>query len=448
MGGLNGRAVVIGAGMGGLTAAAAIAPFFAHVTIVDRDVLPDAALPRVGVPQGRLLHALLAGGQQALEDLFPGFTDAILAAGAAVVRNNEDVRFELPGYDPFPQRDLGLVSYWLSRPLLEGVVRRLLKKQADVTIRERCRARTLELGPDGAAVTGVRATRDGVNEELIPADLVVDASGRCTLTLAAIEALGRPPPEETTVGVDLSYASAVVTGAEIPAAWKVVMTMPETPQSTRGGLLGPLENGRTIIAVGGRKHDAPAAGWEGFLEFARGLRTPLIYEAIKNATPEGEIARYGFPESVRRHFVRLAPLPRGLLPIADSLCRFNPVYGQGMTLAAQEARLLKRLLAERNGALDGLAETFFAEAEASIDAAWQMSAIPDFTFPETRGERPPNFDAMLQYGRAFTALAARDAEVHKLDALVRNLLVPPAALADPAIMQRVLAILAEQSPAG
>jgi len=159
---------------------------------------------------------------------------------------------------------------------------------------------------------------------------------------------------------------------------------------------------------------------------------------------------YGFRESIRRHFDRLEPLPHGLIPLGDSICRFNPVYGQGMTVAALEAAQLKRLLDARAAAanpLEGLNTAFLAEIEAVIDAAWQMSAIPDLASPTARGERPANLSFVLQFGLALMELAARDPEVHKLDAQVRQLMLPPSALMEPALVQRVMALIAERQAA-
>src|ERR1700688_2976770 len=157
------------------------------------------------------------------------------------------------------------------------------------------------------------------------------------------------------------------------------------------------------------------------------------------------VARYGFPESVRRHFERLDVFPRGLLPIGDAICRFNPVYGQGMSVAALEACLLRTLLERLGGDSDpiaGLAPTFFAEVQALIETPWSV-AILDFVFPGTRGQRPADFETTLRFGIALTRLAAEDPAVHKLTAEVQNLLKPRSAYRDPALMQRVLAMMAE-----
>jgi 2-polyprenyl-6-methoxyphenol hydroxylase-like FAD-dependent oxidoreductase len=299
--------------------------------------------------------------------------------------------------------------------------------------------------PGGVAVTGVRCEIGGASETLA-ADLVVDASGRGALTLALLEAVGAAPPEETRIGIDLGYATSIFAiPDEGSRDWQGVMSFGQPPKDSRGGLLLPLEGDRWMVTVGGRHGNAPPGDAEGFLAFARSLRTPTIYDAIKRARRAGDIARYGFPESVRRHFERLKAFPRGLLPIADAICRFNPVYGQGMSVAAQEACLLRRLLdraTHERDPLAGLAPTFFREAQALIETPWSV-ALVDFVFPDTRGERPADFERTLKFGAALTRLAAQDPAVHKLAAEVQNLLKPRSVYGDPALVKRVLAVMAQ-----
>jgi flavin-dependent dehydrogenase len=207
----------------------------------------------------------------------------------------------------------------------------------------------------------------------------------------------------------------------------------------------PIEGNRWMATIGGRHGDVPSGDVEGFLTYARALRTPTIYNAISHAKRLDGVARYGFPESVRRHFERLDVFPRGLLPIGDAICRFNPIYGQGMSVAALEACLLQRLLKRLGGdtnPIAGLASTFFAEVQTLIETPWS-AAILDFVFPDTRGQRPADFDTTLKFGIALTQLAAEDPAVHKLTAEVQHLLKPRSVYRDPALVQRVLAKMAE-----
>jgi 2-polyprenyl-6-methoxyphenol hydroxylase-like FAD-dependent oxidoreductase len=431
--------------MAGLTAAGALADRFDQVVVLERDTLPSEPAYRAGTPQARHVHALLLSGQRALSELFPGFEQDLAQAGAVPLRAGLDVRVERQGYHPFPQRDLGWISYAVSRPTIERAVRARVEGRANTTLRQRCRVQEVLASPDGKAVTGVRYDNEDGASETIAADLVVDASGRGALTLALLQSIGRPLPEETTIGIDLGYATCVFAiPDDAPADWKGVMTFGQAPHDSRGGLMLPLEGNRWMATIGGRHGDVPSGDAEGFLSYARALRTPTIYNAISHARRLGEVARYGFPESVRRHFERLDVFPRGLLPIGDAICRFNPVYGQGMSVAALEACLLRRLL-ERPGDGDpiaGLAPAFFAEVQALIETPWSV-AILDFVFPDTRGQRPADFETTLRFGIALTRLAAEDPAVHKLTAEVQNLLKPRSVYRDPNLVERVLAKMAE-----
>jgi 2-polyprenyl-6-methoxyphenol hydroxylase-like FAD-dependent oxidoreductase len=440
------QAVVIGAGMGGLTAAGALADRFDQVVVLERDTLPSEPTYRAGTPQARHVHALLLSGQRALSELFPGFEQDLARAGAVPLRVGLDVRMERPGYDPFPQRDLGWFSYAVSRPTIEHAVRRRVERRANITLRQRCRVQEMLASPNGGAVTGVRYENDNGASETIAADLVVDASGRGALTLALLQSIGRPLPEETTIGIDLGYATCVfATPDDVSTDWKGVMTFGQAPQNSRGGLMLPLEGNRWMATIGGRHGDVPSGDAEEFLTYARALRTPTIYNAISRAKRLDGVARYGFPESVRRHFERLDVFPRGLLPIGDAICQFNPVYGQGMSVAALEACLLKRLLEDlgkNSNPIAGLAPTFFAEVQTLIETPWSV-AILDFVFPDTRGQRPADFETTLKFGIALTRLAAEDPAVHKLTVEVQHLLRPRSVYRDPTLVQRVLAKMAE-----
>jgi 2-polyprenyl-6-methoxyphenol hydroxylase-like FAD-dependent oxidoreductase len=410
----------------------------------ERDTLPSEPAHRAGTPQARHVHALLLSGQRALSELFSGFDEDLARAGAVPLRVGFDVRIERPGYDPFPKRDLGSSSFALSRPAIEHALRRRIESRTNISICQRCRVQEVLASPNGEAVTGVRY-ENGNGAETIAADLVVDASGRGAPTLALLQSIGRPPPEETTIGIDLGYASCIFAIPDDASTdWKGVMTFGQAPQDSRGGLMLPLEGNRWMATIGGRHGDVPSGDAEGFLNYARALRTPTIYNGIRDAKRLGEVARYGFRESVRRHFERLDTFPRGLLPIGDAICRFNPVYGQGMSVAAQEACLLQKLLERLAGESDpiaGLARAFFDDVQTLIETPWSVATL-DFVFPHTRGQRPADFEITLQFGIALTRLAAEDPAIHKLTAEVQNLLRPRSVYRDPALVQRVLAKMA------
>jgi 2-polyprenyl-6-methoxyphenol hydroxylase-like FAD-dependent oxidoreductase len=433
------HAVVIGAGIAGLAAGRAVADFFEKVTVLERDVLPESPVPRAGVPQDRHLHVLLAGGHRALEELFPGFERSLVEAGAVTLRVGLDLRADRPGFDPFPRRDLGWDAYSSSRPLVEACVRRLAERH--VELRSDGRVERIALSADGARVTGVEFTRGGARETL-SADLVIDASGRGALTLAALEASGRPAPPETRIEVDIGYSTGcfrIPEGAGVD--WKCAIVYPIIPASSRVALLIPVEGDRWMVTLVGCRGDKPPGDWPGFFAFARGLRTATIARAIEPAEPLGDVERFGFPASVWRHFEKLPDLPRGLLPIGDTICRFNPIYGQGMSVAAQEACLLRRrldLVTSDPEPLSTLGAPFLAEIPRLLEGPWFFAATPDLAFPETRGERPSNLAETLKFTAGLLELAAEDPEIHRLVMAIQHQLVPRSALAEPTLRRRVM----------
>ncbi len=441
------QAVVVGAGMAGLTAARSLADFFERVIILENDALPKEATHRPGTPQSRHLHALLAGGLQALSRLFPGFEESLSQAGAVRLRMGYDDRIERPGYDPFPQRDLGILIYGMTRPLLEFTTRKRLGEYRNIELSESCRAQQFIAAPGEATVTAVRCENSDGTSERLAADLVIDASGHGSLTLALLQSIGWPLPEETSIGVDIGYATALFEIPEdAPPDWIGARTLPDYPRNKRAASILPVEGNRWILTLGGRYDEKPPADWDGFLMYAQNLRTPTVYNAIRHAKRPSEIARFGFKASCWRHFERLEKFPRALLPFGDAICRFNPIYGQGMSVAALEADVLNRLLtaqsAESDG-LAGLAAAFFPEAERLIDTPWWTAAIPDFSDPRTEGQRPSDLEDTFKFFAALLKLAAQDAAVHKLFIEIQNLLKPRSAYCDPELVRRVKAVMAE-----
>ena len=435
------KAIVIGAGMGGLAAAKALSSHFSHVTLLDRDILPSQPEPRTGTAQSRHTHALIAGGLKALGTLFPGFDAEVDKAGAVKMRAGKDPRIERPGYDPFPVRDLGWDTYSASRPLFELVTRRLIEQQTNIELLPKSRVTEIIASQDGSAVIGVRwETSDG-HGHILHADLVVDASGRGASTLALLNALGLPKPEETEIGIDQAYSTAIFEiPVTAPSSWKGVMVLPSAPGNSRGAFMFPIEGNKWICSAGGNHGDAPPGDFAGFLEFLKSLRTQTIYDAVKEAKLVGEIARFVLPSSLRRHFEKLEQFPGRLLVIGDGICRFNPVFGQGMSVAAQEAVILDQLLTKRvddPAALDGLAQEYFSAIQGVLETPWAV-AMSDFVYPKTRGQRPPDFAQRVQYGIALTRLASEDEAVHKLATEVNHLLRPQSALRDPEVAKRVM----------
>ena len=441
---LGRRAVVVGAGIGGLAMAGALAKYFERVEIFERDRLPPSSASRSGTPQDRHPHGLLAGGLQALGEVFPGFESDLAKAGAVTVRVARDVQYERPDVGVLPMRDFGLSLLCASRPLIEQALRRRAEAIANIALQPKCRVTGIVPTTSGAAVDGLRFVAGSGRSEILAADLVVDASGRGALTATLFDALGWERPAETEVGVDLRYATVVVAiPPNAPSDWKLVLTQPDPPFLALHAVLVPIEGDRWIIAIADHSATSRIETWDAFLDASRSLITPTLYNALRYAQPPEGIRHHRFPVSTWKHFERLPRLPHGVLPVADSLCRFNPIHGQGMSSAALQARVLQDVLrgtATEPDPIASLQAEFMAEVATVLETPWTMSTSADLAFPQTRGERPDDFAEAHRFDAALFRAAVADPVVHRATIEVAQLLQPRTRLQEPDIMRRIDAV--------
>ena len=435
------RAIVIGASISGLLAARALSNHFTQVIVVERDVLPPAGEPRKGVPQGRHLHVLLSRGRELLESLFPGLTQELVDQGATFGDASETVTWFSDGAYTRNFHS-GLMSMQVSRPLLEGTIYRRLCAVPNVTILEKHDASGLVSTPTGSGkdmrVTGVRVVDRAQSkpvEKLLEADLVVDAGGRGSRSLAWLEGLGYARPEEEHIKVNLSYTTREFRRLpEHAQGHNPVVIMPSF-NNRRSGVMLAVEGNRWIVSQSGYLGDAAPPDLEGFIEYARSLDAPDVYDVIRTAEPLGEASQYKYPASQRRHFEKLTRFPEGILVIGDALCSFNPIYGQGMTTAASEAVLLDECL---RAGLPGIAKRFFRRASRLLDSPWSIAAGSDLVYPEVEGKRVPAMRLARRYLARLLLVAQEDTLVNTAFQRVTNLIDPPTNLFRPNIFLRVM----------
>jgi 2-polyprenyl-6-methoxyphenol hydroxylase-like FAD-dependent oxidoreductase len=405
---LGERAVVVGGGMAGLFAARTLADHFDEVVIVDRDGEPLTADPRKGVPQGHHFHVLLPGGLAAMEHWFHGFVDDLIDLGSIPMSvGGTDfeaytalgLSYSLQSHQPEPMEPIG-VMYVMTRPTLELAVRRRVAALPAVSFRYD----TVVDAPvvvDGR-VCGV-TVRDG---EPIAADLVIDASGRNSLTPRWLESLGYEQAPETYVNCDVHYATAVVRPDDWDALPPVVMFVMPTygDDGSRFGAIVKLDGGRWLVGLGGRYDLKPPTDWEAFREYGSHLHTSVWSDLVEHVTPLGPVVPYRLPRAVRHHYEQLTTFPDGLLPIGDAVCFFNPTHGQGMSSAAGQCRGLEHLLDQRaaSGAgLEQLALDFFPVAREWVRGPWLMAAANDFADPDCTGDFPADdLPDLLHLGEA------------------------------------------------
>jgi 2-polyprenyl-6-methoxyphenol hydroxylase-like FAD-dependent oxidoreductase len=441
------RAIVIGAGIAGLAAARALSDSFAQVVILERDKLTRDAAPRSGVPQGKQPHALLVGGLRALADLFPQFVEQLVKSGA-VAYDYTMARMEMGGFDPLPQRNLGIPIYSASRPLIEYVIRQEIERIHNVTLQEQSRVEALTLS-DSGAINGARHSVPGGAVHTVSADLIVDASGRGVPTLKLLDAIGCARPETSSIGINIDYSTAIFAKPkDAPSDWLLLATIANAPQERRGGIIMPIEGNRWMVTLSARHPQSPPPATDAeFLAFAQGLRTRSLFDAVQNAERITPIVRHRFTGSVRVHWERLGTLPRGLLLLGDAACHFNPLFGQGMSAAAQQALVLRQLLNTAVGESDPLGwlqSIYFQKLAQVLDAPWSV-AVADLIYPETTGTRPETFDRSMKFAAGLLRLAVRDPEIHKLMTEVQQLLKPPSAYNDPELHQRIAQVMNQPS---
>jgi 2-polyprenyl-6-methoxyphenol hydroxylase-like FAD-dependent oxidoreductase len=429
------RAAVLGASMAGLVAARVLSERFARVTLVDRDRLPAGAEDRVGVPQGRHVHGLLCGGTRVLEGLMPGLTADLEAEGAVTGDPGEDCRWFNGGVYAC-RAPTGLEGIAVTRPLLEEHVRRRVLALPNIELLERRTVRGLEADGNAERVTGVRlAPRDGGAEQGLPAQLVVDATGRGSRAPAWLEQLCSEAPPEETVRVDLGYATRLYRRSPGDLGGDYLVNVAAQPPNRRLGVALAVEGERWMVTLAGMLGDHPPGDAEGFLAFAAGLPAPDLHDLVGGLESLGEAALTRFPAHRRRRYERLRRLPERFVVLGDALCSFNPVYGQGMSVAAREAALLGACL---DDGLERLGPRFFRAARRVVDVPWDLAVGNDLRFPEVRGPRPPLLRLVNSYLPRLHRAAGRDPEIARAFHRVAHLVEPPRSLLRPRVALRVL----------
>ncbi|MEP6493320.1 MAG: monooxygenase [bacterium] len=432
----NGRhAVVIGASMGGLLAARALAEHFEQVTVLERDTFPDdAGENRKGVPQGLHAHGLLGQGRLILEQLFPGFTTELERQGAILGDlGGETSWFHHAGFHR--HHDSGIVGLFASRPLLEAHVRRRLLALPNVRAITGVDVSGLHVVPSDGSVVGVYLRRTYENDmEALPANLVVDASGRGSRLPIWFASFDFERPREERVQVGLRYTTRVYRRRPEHVDGIKAVVKAGSLNNSRGGALLPIEGDRWILSMGGYDGDHAPADEAGMLEYARGMGAPQFASVIEQAEPVSDPITYRFPASVRRRYERLRRFPRGLLVFGDAICSFNPVYGQGMTVAVMQSLALRDELA---GDANTLAQRFFRRAARIVDTPWTIVIGTDARILDIDKHNGLGNRLLGGYLDNLHTAALSDARVADAFLRVANLMAAPTVLLAPAMLWRV-----------
>lgn len=428
--------------MAGMLAARVLADHFEQVTILERDHFSETEEPRKGLPQAPHLHGLLARGLKIVEELFPGIRQELASGGAIELDAGSDIAWLTPaGWGKPIKSPYHFLS--CSRAFLDRHVRRRMAVIKNVAVVSGCQVNALLTDEKRDQVTGVTVKLDDrADTETIEADLVVDASGRHSHAPEWLTSLGCEPVRETVVNAFLGYATRLY---ELPAmiadGVKGVLIQAAPPEAPRSGIAFPIENDRLILTLSGGGRDYPPSDERGFLEFTESLRSPHILYLIQNAKPLSEIRTFRNTQNRLRHYEELSNAPGGFVLLGDSVCAFNPVYGQGMTTAAIGAMELgNQVNSMKSRSFDGaFVRSFQKRLAATNTLPWSLATGSDCRYPETEGASR-NLKSRLMHGyiNRIIELTTRDAAVRWLWLAIFQMVEPPSKLFKPTIVLKVL----------
>jgi 2-polyprenyl-6-methoxyphenol hydroxylase-like FAD-dependent oxidoreductase len=363
-----------------------------------------------------------------LERLFPGISQALVEAGAVKGDIVRDCRWFFEGAC-LTRVASGLDGLLMTRPLLEAAVRERVLAIPNVMRRDNATVESLLVTDQSERVIGIR-----VDGQTLPADLTVDGTGRGSRTPQWLESLGYEKPREDAVQIALGYTTRFFRRRPTDLGGDLAALIPPTAHGKRGGVMLAQEGDRWTVTLISHFVKSAPEDLQGFLEFTRGLPAPFIHDVIQHAEPLGEASSARFPASIRRRYEAMKRFPAGYLVFGDAICSFNPIYGQGMSVAALEAVQLQESLA---ASCSNLAAEFFRRAAKVIDIPWSIAAGNDLRMPEAIGPRT----AGVRFVNWYMSKLHKAAQCDPVPALafhrVGNLLEPPASIMHPQVVGRV-----------
>lgn len=433
----SGSVVVIGASMAGLLAARVLSDNYEQVTLIEKDKLPKTNVNRKGVPQGKHTHVLLERGRKVLEKYLPGLTDELIRLGAVRISDvsSEVAWFHSGGFHKQGTSDL--TGLGVSRPTLENSVRTRVLSIPNIEVIEDCSVTGLSFSNNNQRVNGVyyKTYSDNGPDEMKQSDLVIDTTGRGSRSPSWLEQAGYNQPEAEEVKIRMGYVTCYYPRKpdHIPGMNAVIFLA--DPPSRRMGILLAQDGNRWVVTIGGYLGDHAPLDYQGFLESIKNLPAKIIYNVIKNETPLTEPVSYNFVSNLRRRYENLSHFPGGFLVFGDAVCSFNPIYGQGMTVAALETEQLERSIKENP---DNIAESFFNSAAKIVDLSWNTAVGGDLSYPEIQGKRTLMTKFFNWYINKLHTAAQYDAEVSIAFLKVINMVAAPPSILTPRIMLRIL----------
>jgi 2-polyprenyl-6-methoxyphenol hydroxylase-like FAD-dependent oxidoreductase len=358
----------------------------------------------------------------------------ILAGGAVSGDMGHDFRWHHYGVWK-ANFDSGIGYMLFTRPYLESRIAERVGRLSNVVVLQGV-IDGLTVDSEHKQITGVRIRSRTGESSVLAADLIVDATGRGSRTPQWLAALGFEPPSVSTVKVDVMYASRFYRPGPTTRNLKALLISPRAPDKRTGAIFA-VEGNRWLVTLGGFHGVQPPTDETGYLEFARSLAVPDVYQAITVAEPLTPITTHNFHTNTRRHYDGLKSFPERLLVMGDAFCSFNPIYGQGMTVSAREVLALDAALRERTD-LCRLPARFHSKIAAIVDTAWGPTTGEDFRYEETEGERPAGMALIHWYTGRIHERCAHDTALARSFYRVMHMIDPPVALFRPSVVARAL----------
>ncbi|MBO0869306.1 MAG: FAD-binding monooxygenase [Micromonosporaceae bacterium] len=428
------HAIVLGGSVCGLLVARVLAEHYRRVLVVERDRLPAGIQQRRAVPQGHHVHGLLPRGLAVAEGLLPGLTDQLVADGARLGDLVGNVRWYLGGRR-LPRSPAGLPTVVGSRPLIEHGIRARVRALPSVTLLDGHDIVGLAATPDRARITGVQVSNVYSNQAwTIPADLVVDATGRGSRAPRWLTELGYQAPPRDEMHMEVAYASRIFAAPPGILGTDLVAVTTRLPGQRRSSVLSLLEGERLLVSLAGVRGERPPLELDAFTGYAKSLAAPDTYEVIRASRPLSAPVAFRLPTYLRHRYERLPASPAGLLVAGDAACNFNPVFAQGMSVAALGAMAVDEQL--RHGGEPEPARYFRALA-AILDAPWGIGVRGDLTAPGAVAPALPPSPLTGEYMHRLQSAAAQDEVLARSLVRVLALVDPPEALVRPEILARV-----------
>lgn len=428
-------AVIIGASITGLLMAKVMSQFFKKVILLDRHSADSAGQASKGVPQGRHAHGLLVKGLDIIEDYFPEITKELINMGADYGDISSTARWFNNGN--FHHHSVaGFNSLNISRPILESTIRAKVKMITNVEFRLGCQVTSLLSGEDGCRITGVEyhTDSDEQSQEKLTAYMVVDASGRSSRSGNWLKKLGLSAAKKEEVKIKVSYTTCEFKREPEHLPGLKSLSIAVTPPNRSGGVMLSQEGGRWMVTIGEYLNDRPLKNHQEFIEKVKAFPTQEIYNLICNAEPISKLQYYKVPSNLRRRYENLQHFPEGYLVAGDAICSFNPIYAQGMTVAAMESCALSSCLSQ--GETD-LARRFFSNVSKILDVPWNIAVGNDLRFPEIEGKRTNKIKLVNWYMSKLHRAAHHDPIVSIAFLKVINLIEQPQSVMRLSILWRV-----------